>query len=84
MLKFVNTSDFSEKVKFELIKLKIKWLQNDNGVTYSATKIKLNLYLLIIEIIQDYFKLLANDYDSNKKLLTCLKNSGFSYYQIFA
>ena len=77
MLKFVNTSDFSEKVKFELIKLKIKWLQNENGVTYSANKIKLNLYLLIIEIIQDYFKLLANDYDSTEKLLTCLKNLGF-------
>ena len=73
-LKFVNLNDSSEKFKFELIKLKIKWLQNEIS---GETKNKLNLYLLITEIIQNYFEYLIDDHVETEKLLICLKNIGF-------
>jgi len=73
-LKFVNSNDSSEKFKFELIRLKIKWLQNEIS---GKIKKKLNLYLLITEIIQNYFKYLIDDHVEAEKLLICLKNIGF-------
>lgn len=70
--KAVDVNRYSKLALYNLLKLKIKWLQNEPFTYPNRTS---NLFLFIKEIIEDFFNFLTQN--EAEEYLVCLKNLGF-------